>query len=89
VWRTRKTLWATGLVLATALSPPPEGQEGDLQSGLWFAVKTDTAVYRVIELLGRTFSPRTAGHLATIERVGSLLGHVLEERRRHSPPRLH
>lgn len=88
VWRTRTPLWAASLVLMTALAPR-EGQEGDLQSGVWFAVKTDTATYGVIELLGRAFSPRTAGHLAAIERIGARLGHALEERRSAPPPRLH
>ena len=88
VWRNQKPVWATSTV-AQGAPRTLEDPQGDLQSGVWFAVKTDTAVYGVIELLGRAFAPRTTANLAVIERLGARLGHALEERRRNFPPRPH
>jgi hypothetical protein len=56
---------------------------------MWFAVKTDTAVYGVVELLARELPSITTETLVAIERVGSRLGYVIEERRSERPSRLH
>ena len=66
VWRSRKPLWSTSLVLDTALPPAVEaGSRG----GVWFAVKTDTSVYGVIELLGRALEPTTPDNLVLVEQL--------------------
>lgn len=87
VWRSRKPLWTTSLVLDTAL---PGFAGSGLRAGVWFAVKSDTSVYGVIELLGRALEPKTPDNLVIVERLGCRLGHTLEELRhgRHDA-RLH
>jgi GAF domain-containing protein len=77
VWRSRKPLWATSLVLDTAR---PGSLGPGLRAGVWFAVKSDTSVYGVIELLGRALEPKMPDNLAIVERLGVRLGHTLEER---------
>jgi hypothetical protein len=52
-----------------------------LHCGVWFAVKTDTSIYGVIELTGRAMDSRTPDNLFMIERLGFRLGQALEERR--------
>jgi hypothetical protein len=84
VWRSRKPLWSTSLVLDTAA--PSAGEVG-MRGGAWFAIKTDTSVYGVIELLGRALELTTPDNLGSIERLGSRLGHALEESR-HGTARL-
>ena len=88
VWRSGKPLWSTSLVLDTAL---PGFLEPGLRAGVWFAVKSDTFVYGVIELLGRALEPKTPDNLVIVERLGFRLGHTLEElrHRRHGDARLH
>ena len=78
VWHSRKPLWSTSLVLDTALPP---SLEAGLRGGVWFAVKTDTSVYGVMELLGRALEPKTPDNLVIVERLGFRLGHALEELR--------
>lgn len=78
VWRSRKPLWSTSLVLDTALPP---SLEAGLRGGIWFAIKTDTSVYGVMELLGRALEPKTPDNLVIVERLGFRLGHALEELR--------
>jgi hypothetical protein len=76
VWRSRKPFWATSVEFA---SVPGRSVDVGLRGGVWFAAKSDTSVYGVIELLGRALEPMTADHLAFVERLGVRLGHVLEE----------
>jgi hypothetical protein len=83
VWRTRKPLWSTSLILDSATSP---FIEAGLRGGVWFALKTDTSVYGVMELLGRAHEPKAPDNLVCIERLGFRLGHALEELR-HGPTR--
>jgi hypothetical protein len=85
VWRSRKPLWSSSVVLDPML-PPALGT--GLRGGVWFAVKSDTSMYGVIELLGRALEPNTPDNLFIIERLGVRLGHVLEEVR-HGSARLH
>ena len=88
VWRSRKPLWATSFMLDPRLPRAPDPAEAGLHAGLWFALKTDTAVYGVIELLGRALEPKTPDNLIAIERLGFRLGLALEELR-HGNARLH
>jgi GAF domain-containing protein len=88
VWRSRKPLWATSFVLDTT---QPGSLGPGLRAGVWFAVKSDTSVYGVIELLGRALESKTPDNLAIVERLGVRLGHTLEELRhgRRGGARLH
>ena len=88
VWRSRKPIWTTNLVLDMCLPRSLEASEAGLRGGVWFAVKTDTAIYGVIELLARTLPYKNSEALAAIERAGFRLGCVLEELR-SEPSRLH
>lgn len=66
----------------------PLGRDAGLHGGVWFALKTVTAVYAVIEQLGRAFEPKTPGNLIELERLGFRLGYALEELW-HGRERLH
>jgi hypothetical protein len=87
VWRTRKPIWTTNLVLDMCLPRSLEASEAGLRGGVWFAVKTDTAIYGVIELLARTLPYKNPEDLAAVERAGYRLGNVIEELR-SEPSRL-
>jgi GAF domain-containing protein len=89
VWRSRKPIWTADLVLDMGLPRSLRAAQAGLRGGLWFAVKTDTAIYGVVELLARTLPPITPETLVAVERVGSRLGYVIEERRSERPTRLH
>jgi GAF domain len=88
VWRSRKPIWTTNLVLDMCLPRSLEASEAGLRGGGWFAVKTDTAIYGVIELLARVLPYKNSEALAAVERAGFRLGYVLEELR-SEPSRLH
>jgi hypothetical protein len=88
VWRSRKPIWTTKLVLDMCLPRSLEASEAGLRGGVWFAVKTDTAIYGVIELLARTLPFQTSEALAAVERAGFRLGYALEQQR-NEPSRLH
>jgi len=89
VWRSRKPIWTANLVLDMGLPRSLRAAAAGLRGGMWFAVKTDTALYGVVELLARQLPSITTQTLAVIERVGSRLGYVIEERRSERPSRLH
>ena len=89
VWRSRKPIWTANLVLDMGMPRSLRVAAAGLRSGMWFAVKTDTAVYGVVELLARALPSITTKTLVAIERVGSRLGYVIEERRSERPSRLH
>jgi hypothetical protein len=76
VWRSRKPLWSITLLFGATLSGSPKA---GLYGGVWLPVKSDTAVYAVIELLGRALEPMTVDDLLIVERLGFRLGHALEE----------
>jgi hypothetical protein len=88
VWQSRKPIWTTNLVLEMCLPRSLEASEAGLRGGVWFAVKTDTAIYGVIELLARALPYRNSEALAAVERAGFRLGYVLEQLR-SEPSRLH
>jgi hypothetical protein len=89
VWRSRKPIWTANLVLDMGLPRSLRAAAAGLRGGIWFAVKTDTALYGVVELLARELPSITTETLVAIERVGSRLGYVIEERRSERPSRLH
>jgi GAF domain-containing protein len=89
VWRGRKPIWTTNLVLDMGLPRSLRAAAAGLRGGIWFAIKTDTALYGVVELLARELPAMTTEALVAIERVGSRLGYVIEERRSERASRLH
>jgi hypothetical protein len=79
VWCGRKPVWSTTVVPASLSSPVASTSPG-LYGGVWFALKTDTAVYGVIELLGRAFESKSPEEsMGCLERLGFRLGLALEE----------
>jgi hypothetical protein len=88
VWRSRKPIWTTNLVLDMCLPRSLDASEAGLRGGVWFAVKTDTAIYGVIELLAQALPYKNSEALAVVERAGFRLGYVIEELR-SEPSRLH
>lgn len=89
VWRSGKPLWTADLVLDMGLPRSLRAAQAGLRGGLWFAVKTDTATYGVVELLAQVPPLITAEMLVAVERVGSRLGYTLEELRSERPSPLH
>jgi len=89
VWRSRKPIWTANLVLDMGLPRSLRAAAAGLRGGIWFAIKTDTALYGMVELLARELPSITTETLVAIERVGSRLGYVIEERRSERPSRLH
>lgn len=83
VWRTRKPLWSASLMLDASLRP---AVGTGLRGGVWFAVKSDTTVYGVVELLGPALEPKTPDNLFMLERLGVRLGQVLEQVRYGNAP---
>jgi hypothetical protein len=78
VWRSGKPVWSASFVPDTAVrSTFGAGPLG----GVWFAAKTDSAVYAVIELLGRALEPSPPDNLIFLEQLGYRLGYALEELR--------
>jgi hypothetical protein len=76
VWRSGRPLWSASFVLDTAV---PSATEAGPLGAVWFAVKTDSTVYAVIELLGRALEPNPPNNLVLIEQLGYRLGYGLEE----------
>ena len=80
VWRTKKPLWTIDLVTDMCLPRSLEARALSLRGGIWFAVKTETTVYGVIELLGRDVPEPSDELLAGIELLGIRLGQTFEHR---------
>ncbi len=79
VWRSRRPIWSTNLVLEMCLPRSLDAAAAGLRGGVWFAVKTDTATYGVIELLARVLPHQSAEALIAVEKAGFRLGYALEE----------
>jgi hypothetical protein len=69
-------VWSASFVLDTAV---PSAIEAGPLGGVWFAVKTDSTMYAVIELLGRALEPNPPNNMVLIEQLGYRLGYGLEE----------
>ena len=89
VFRDRKPIWTTNLLLDMGLPRSLRATAAGLRGGIWFAIKTDTALYGVVELLARELPSMTTESLTAVERAGSRLGYVIEERRSERASRLH
>ncbi len=89
VFRGRKPIWTTTLLLDMGLPRSLHAAAAGLRGGIWFAIKSDTALFGVVELLARELPSMTPQSLMAVERAGSRLGYVIEERRRERASRLH
>ena len=78
VWRTRKPVWTTNVVQDMCLPRSLDASFRGLREGIWFAVKTETVVYGVVELLGEHVPRFSGGALVAIEQLGMSLGHLIE-----------
>jgi hypothetical protein len=79
VWRSRKPIWTADLTTDMCLPRSLEAADAGLHGGVWFALKTDRAVYGVIELLGKDLPRATDILLAAVEDLGIRLGYLIEE----------
>jgi hypothetical protein len=80
VWRSRKPIWTLDLVTDMCLPRSLDADRVGLHGGVWFAVKTDTTVYGIIELLGRELVSPNPELLNGIERFGNNIGKVIESK---------
>jgi hypothetical protein len=77
-WCGRKPVWSTGLAPDRRPSQSGDSAETGQHARVWFALKTDIAVYGVIELLGAVFESQPPDNLIGLERLGFRLGLALE-----------
>lgn len=79
VWRGRKPIWTQNLVQDMCLPRSLDADTAGLHGGVWFAIKTDSAVYGVVELLGTKTPAATQELLVGIESFGIQIGQLLED----------
>lgn len=79
VWRSRRPIWSTDIALDMCLPRSLGATSVGLQGGIWFAVKTNRAVYGVIEMLSRRLQPSSEELLQTVEHLGIKLGRLFED----------
>jgi hypothetical protein len=77
VWRSQKPVWSTDLLRDMCLPRSLDARHAGLQGGVWFAVKADSAVYGVVELLAPIVPASSDVLLEAAERLGSRLGSLL------------
>lgn len=82
VWRGRKPIWTLDLVQDMCLPRSLDAETAGLHGGVWFAIKTDSAVYGVVELLGTKIPAATQELLDGIEAFGIRIGYLLEDQSR-------
>lgn len=88
VWRSGKPVWSTNIVFDMCLPRSLDANAAGLNSGVWFAVKSDTIVYGIVELLGDGHEKATEEALLAVEQFGISLGRLIEQslvRRRQKP----
>jgi hypothetical protein len=79
VWRSRKPIWSVDLLSDMCLPRSLDAQHAGLQGGIWFPLKTETAVYGVFEFLGMSLPSPTEELLLGIESFGFKLGNQFEK----------
>ena len=79
VWRTRKPIWSNDFVRDMCLPRSIDASEAGLSGGIWFALKTDSTVYGVIEILGENLGSSTDKLLLPVESIGLLIGKRLKQ----------
>ena len=82
VWRSRKPVWTLDLMNDMCLPRSLDAQRGGLQGGLWFAIKSNQAVYGVMEILGADLVHADPSLLLAVEHLGMVLGDLVEKGRR-------
>jgi hypothetical protein len=80
VWRNRKPVWTLDLVKDMCLPRSLDAERAGLHGGIWFAIKTETTVYGVVELLGKDLVSPNDELLTRIERFGVHLGKIFEDK---------
>jgi hypothetical protein len=78
VWRSQKPICTTNLIQDMCLPRSIDARSAGLQGGIWFAVKTESAVYGVLEFLGPAFEASDEA-AAALELFGIRLGHAIEK----------
>lgn len=78
VWRSRTPIWSTDIARDMCIPRSLDAVEVGLTGGLWFALKTENAVYGVIEILGQKFSDSSPEAILAIENLGMKLGRYFE-----------
>jgi hypothetical protein len=93
VWRSGKPVWSTNIVFDMCLPRSLDAKAAGFNSGVWFALKSDTTVYGIVELLGHGLEEAAEEALLAVEQFGMSLGKLIERnlaRRRqnlHAPRR--
>ena len=78
VWRSKRPIWSCDLVKDMCLPRSLDAEDDGLQGGVWFAVKTNAAVYGVVEMLGPDMVLPDDSLLLAAERLGIVLGEWME-----------
>lgn len=78
VWRSRAPMWSDNLVRDMCLPRSLDAAAAGLRAGIWFPVKSATAVFGVVELLGRNVASVDDELLLALEALGTRLGSVAE-----------
>jgi hypothetical protein len=78
VWRSREAIWTTDITRVMSLPRCLHAKQAGLEGGVWIPLKTVSAVYGVLELLGRQPLPAHAEAVAAVERLAVSLGYLIE-----------
>ena len=79
VWRSKKPIWTVDLIKDMCIPRSLDAETAGLHGGIWFALKTERAVYGVIELLGVDLPEADDELLAGIEILGIHFGKIIEQ----------
>ncbi len=72
-------IWVTDITCDMCLPRSLDAKWAGLTGGIWFAVKTETHMYGVVELLGQSFPSKNETNLLALERLGVILGQHFEK----------
>ncbi len=78
VWRSRKPTWTTDIIRDMCLPRCVHAKLAGLHGGIWIPLKTVSAVYGVIELLGRYPLAERADAVTAVEGLAVSLGYLME-----------
>ena len=78
VWRSRKAVWTTDITRVMCLPRCLHAKQAGLEGGVWIPLKTVSAVYGVLELLGRRPLSAGADAVIAVERLAVSLGYLIE-----------
>ena len=80
VWRSKKPIWTINLIKDMCFPRSIDAESAGLHGGIWFALKTENAVYGVIELLGSNLPEADEELIAGIELLGIHFGNLIEQK---------